>query len=94
MMHRFEGVIPPFDGQPPQREFSDKHRPTKVCLLQFQAQHLSAHAKDWRVRRHLEAYLLWLFGWVLFTSSHHDSVNKHMILYAQQIADALLDDVP
>ena len=50
--------------------------------------------EEWRVRRHLEAYLLRLFGWVLFMSSHHDSVDKHLIWYAQQIADAPLDDVP
>ena len=44
--------------------------------------------------RHLEAYLLWLFGWVMFTSSHHDSVDNHLVWFAQQIADALEDTVP
>ena len=55
---------------------------------------MAEDAEDWRVARHLEAYLLWLFGWVLFTSSHHDSVDKHLIPFCQQIADAPLHEVP
>lgn len=94
LLQRFQGVLEPVQGQPAQVEFSNKAGPTKAWLLQFQADHLAADAEDWRVRRHLEAYLLWLFGWVLFTSSHHDSVDKHLIPYAQQIADAPLDAVP
>ena len=94
MLHQFDGVIPSVEDQPPQVNFNDNHGPTKAWLLQFTAEHLAEDAEDWRVRRHLEAYLLWLFGWVLFTSSHHDSVDKHLIWYAQQIADAPLDDVP
>ena len=90
----FDGVLPPVEDQPPQVGFSDNHGPTKAWLLQFTAEHLALDAEEWRVRRHLEAYLLWLFGWVLFTSSHHDSVDKYLIWYVQQIADAPLDDVP
>ena len=37
--------------------------------------------------RHLEAYLLWLFGWVLFTSSHGDIVNVRLIAYIRAIAN-------
>ena len=44
--------------------------------------------------RHLEAYLLWLFGWIMFTSSHGNSVAKHLIHFAREIADAPLDAVP
>ena len=40
-----------------------------------------------QVSRHLEAYLLWLFGWVLFTSSHNDSVDSRLVGYARAIAD-------
>jgi len=94
ILQRFDGVLPPVEDQPPQVGFSNNHGPTKAWLLQFTAEHLALDAEEWRVRRHLEAYLLWLFGWVLFTSSHHDRVDKHLIWYAQQITDAPLDDVP
>ena len=51
-------------------------------------------ANDYVVARHLEAYILWLFGWVMFCSSQGDSAPKHLIPYAQAIADAELEDVP
>jgi hypothetical protein len=46
------------------------------------------------VARHLKAYLLWLFGWVMFCNSQGSSVSKHLIPYARVIADAQLDEVP
>jgi hypothetical protein len=51
-------------------------------------------ADEYTVARHLEAYLLWVFGWVLFTSTHGNSVRKDMIHYARAIADAPLGQVP
>ena len=48
---------------------------------------MDPHADDQQVSRHLEAYLLWLFGWVLFTSSHGDTVDARLIAYARAIAD-------
>ena len=36
----------------------------------------------------LEAYLLWLFGWVLFTSPHGESVDARWIPVAREITDA------
>ena len=36
-------------------------------------------ADDYAVTRHLEAYLLWLFGWIMFTNSHGNSVLKELI---------------
>jgi hypothetical protein len=44
--------------------------------------------------RHFEAYLLWLFGYVLFCSSQGDAVPKQLIPYARAIADAPLEEVP
>jgi hypothetical protein len=38
--------------------------------------------------RALEAYLLWLFGWVLFTSSHGETVDARWIAVAREITDA------
>ena len=40
-----------------------------------------------QVARHLEAYLLWLFGLVMFTMSHGDTVDARRIPYARAIAD-------
>ena len=37
---------------------------------------------------------MWLFGWVLFTSSHHDTVDKHFVHYAVQIAYSPLEAIP
>lgn len=37
---------------------------------------MAQNAGDVIVRRHFEAYLLWLFGWVMFLGSHDDSVDK------------------
>nr|CCI55296.1 PH01B001G05.19 [Phyllostachys edulis] len=42
---------------------------------------------DNQVSQHLEAYLLWLFCWVLFTSSHGDFVDACLVGYARTIAD-------
>jgi len=46
------------------------------------------------VARFLEAYLLWLFGWTMFTSTHGNAVGKQLIHFARSIADAPLDDIP
>ncbi|XP_072148532.1 protein MAIN-LIKE 2-like [Setaria viridis] len=50
--------------------------------------------EDNTVARHLEAYLLWLFGWTLFYTSQGNSVPKHLLRYARPIAEAPLDEVP
>ncbi|CAO2203944.1 unnamed protein product [Urochloa humidicola] len=57
------------DGAPPNRTFSNTHGPTKKWLMQFSADYLRADADEATVARHFEAYLLWLFGWVMFCSS-------------------------
>ena len=46
------------------------------------------------VRRHFEAYLLWLFGWVMFLGSHGDSVDKHYVRYAHEVANMEIDEIP
>ena len=42
---------------------------------------------DNQVSWHLEVYLLWLFGWVLFTSSHGDSVDARLMGYVRAITN-------
>jgi len=49
---------------------------------------------DATVARHLEAYILWLFGWIMFCTSQGDSCPKQLIPVARAIADARLDDIP
>ena len=51
-------------------------------------------ADDATVARHLEAYILWLFGWIMFCSSQSDSCPKQLVPVARVIADARLDEVP
>ena len=46
------------------------------------------------MRRSFEAYLLWLFGWVMFLGTSGSSVDKVMIHYARAIADADVGCVP
>ena len=50
-------------------------------------------ADDATIARHLEAYILWLFGWIMFCSSQGDSCPKQLIPVARAIADAPLDEV-
>lgn len=90
LLARFDGVLP-MAGQV---GFQDRNGPTKGWLEQFRAERLTPESEGWRVSRHLEAYLLWLFGWVMFTSTHQDSVDKHLVPFAQQIADAEPGEVP
>ncbi|WVZ66534.1 LOW QUALITY PROTEIN: hypothetical protein U9M48_015739 [Paspalum notatum var. saurae] len=49
---------------------------------------------DESVRRSTEAYLLWLFGFIMFKNGTSNSVDKVLIPYAREIADAPEDAVP
>ena len=60
----------------------------------LQAQILAEDADIDSVTRSLEAYLLWLFGCIMFNNSHGDSVDRVLMPYAREIADAAEDDVP
>src|SRR5438128_4585459 len=55
---------------------------------------LHEDADDYSVSRSLEAYLLWLFGAMMFCNTHGDSVDKVLMVYAREIADAPEDEVP
>ncbi|XP_066159640.1 uncharacterized protein [Oryza sativa Japonica Group] len=68
--------------------------PSKAWLLQFTADLLHPDADNNSVRRSLEAYLLWLFGWVMFTSTHGHAVDFRLVHYARSIVDAQPQDVP
>ncbi|WVZ67009.1 LOW QUALITY PROTEIN: hypothetical protein U9M48_016155 [Paspalum notatum var. saurae] len=68
--------------------------PRKKWLLQFQATNLHPDADDESVSRSFEAYLLWLFGFIMFKNGHGNTVDKILMPYAREIADADEDQVP
>jgi hypothetical protein len=63
-------------------------------ILFVQANYLADDVEQETVNRFFEAYLLWLFGFVLFCSSQGDTVARYLIPHARRIADAPLDVVP
>jgi hypothetical protein len=62
--------------------------------LLVQADYLADDAEQETVVRFFEAYLLWLFGFVLFCSSQGDAVARYLAPHARRIADAPLEVVP
>ena len=54
---------------------------------------LVADADEYSVTRSLEAYLLWLFGYIMFNNTHGNSVDRILLLYAWEIVDGD-EDVP
>ena len=55
---------------------------------------LAADADEYSVTRSLETYLLWLFGYIMFNNSHGHCVDRVLLPYAQEIADADEDAIP
>jgi len=55
---------------------------------------LAADADEYSETRSLEAYLLWLFGYIMFNNSHGHCVDRVLLPYAQEIADADEDAIP
>ena len=48
---------------------------------------LASYADEYSVTRSLEAYLLWLFGYIMFNNTHGNSVDRILLPYAREIAD-------
>ena len=55
---------------------------------------LAADADEYSVTRSLEAYLLWLFGYIMFNNTHGNSVDRILLPYAQETADGDEDVSP
>lgn len=66
---------------------------THVCSF-LQADYMRPDVDDETVSRHLEAYLLWLFGFVMFCSSSGNCVGKFLLPYARWIAESDPDSMP
>ena len=54
----------------------------------MQSDNLAHDADEDSVTRSLEAYLLWLFGYIIFNNSHGAYVDRVLVPYAQEIAEA------
>src|SRR5438132_7353023 len=75
-------------------KFSNSELNVIYALFFLQAQMLAEDADNLSVDRSLEAYLMWLFRCVMFNNSHGDSVDRVLMPYAWEIADAADDDIP
>src|SRR5438128_12154567 len=75
-------------------KFSNSELNVIYALFFLQAQMLDEDVDNFSVDRSLEAYLLWLFGCVMFNNSHGDSVDRVLMPYTREIADAADADVP
>jgi hypothetical protein len=63
-------------------------------ILFVQVDYIADDAEQETVDRFFEAYLLWLFGFVLFCSLQGDAVTRYLNPDTRRIADAPLDVVP
>ena len=60
----------------------------------MQSDNLAHDADEDSVTRSLEAYLLWLFGYIMFNNSHVTYVDRVLVPYAQEIAEAAVEEMP
>jgi hypothetical protein len=44
--------------------------------------------------KHLEVYMLWLFGYVIFCGSQGDAVLRFLIPHVRRITDATMEEMP
>ncbi|WVZ62589.1 hypothetical protein U9M48_012323 [Paspalum notatum var. saurae] len=74
----------------PYREFPPTHTggPPTWWILQFRAGDIREGATSYEVARHLEAYVLWLMGWVMFCSSAGSFVPKHLFSWVSVVLAA------
>ncbi|WVZ66905.1 hypothetical protein U9M48_016063, partial [Paspalum notatum var. saurae] len=68
--------------------------PSKKWLLQFRVEYLSEDVDDNSLSRSLEAFLLWMFRYVMINNSHGNCVDMVLMPYARAIAEAEDDEVP
>ena len=54
----------------------------RTSYLCMQPTQLDADADEYSVTRSLEAYLLWLFGYIIFNNTHGNSVDRILLPYA------------
>ncbi|WVZ88202.1 hypothetical protein U9M48_034747 [Paspalum notatum var. saurae] len=74
------------------REFAPTHTggPPKWWILQFKVDDIRVGATEYEVARHLEAYVLWLMGWVMFRSADAEVPTP----FARYVADGPPEAIP
>ena len=60
----------------------------------MQPNNLAHDADEDSVTRSFEAYLLWLFRYIMFNNSHGAYVDRVFVHYAQEIAEADVEEMP
>jgi len=65
-----------------------------MFIFSMQSDNLAHDADEDSVTRSLEAYLLWLFGYIMFNNSHGAYVDRVLVPYAQEIAEAAVEEMP
>jgi len=65
-----------------------------MFIFSMQPDNLAHDADDDSVTRSLEAYLLWLFGYIMFNNSHGAYVDRVLVPYALEIAEAAVEEMP
>ncbi|WVZ73556.1 hypothetical protein U9M48_021847 [Paspalum notatum var. saurae] len=66
---------------------------SKKWLLQFRVEYLPEDVDDNSLSRSLEAFLLWMFGYVMINNSHGNCVDRVLMPYARAIAEAEDDEL-
>ena len=65
-----------------------------MFIFSIQSDNLAHDADEDSITRSLEAYLLWLFGYIIFNNSHGAYVDRVLVPYAQKIAEAAVEEMP
>ena len=65
-----------------------------MFIFSIQPDNLAHDADEDSVTRSLEAYLLWLFRYIMFNNSHGAYVDRVLVPYAQEIAEAAVEEMP
>ena len=65
-----------------------------MFIFSMQSDNLAHDADEDSVTRSLEAYQLWLFGYIMFNNSHGAYVDRVLVPYAQEIAEAAVEEMP
>ena len=65
-----------------------------LILIVYAACPVGCGCDEYSVTRSLEAYLLWLFGYIMFNNTHGNSVDRILLPYAREIADGDKDVPP
>ena len=65
-----------------------------MFIFSMQSDNLAHDADEDSVTRSLEAYLLWLFGYIMLNNSHGAYVDRVLVPYTQEIAETAVEEMP